>query len=171
MHYIFKHSMHSVKSVRIRSFSGPCFPTFGLNTDHKNSEYGLFSRSDNFNFLNSCYNIISIFSLNVCILPKFQFHIQESETKHLKSSGKRRASTRFHFWTQRWYLFKALSIMSSNFYWIQTSYKTKNRIQSYFCFKINWVGCNRKPLLKLFISITWKANKFSFWRSKDLLFQ
>ena len=36
---------HCVKSVCIRSFSGPCLPTFGLNTDQKNSEYGHFSRS------------------------------------------------------------------------------------------------------------------------------
>ena len=35
-----------VKSVRIRSFYGPYFPTFGLNTDQKNSKYGHFSRSD-----------------------------------------------------------------------------------------------------------------------------
>ena len=54
---------HCVKSVRIRSFSGPYCPTFGLNTercsvslriqsdrmeentDQKNSEYGHFLRS------------------------------------------------------------------------------------------------------------------------------
>ena len=36
---------HCVKSVRIRSFSGPYFPSFGLNTHQKNSEYGHFSRS------------------------------------------------------------------------------------------------------------------------------
>ena len=30
-------------SIRIRSFSGPYFPEFGLNTDQKNSEYGHFS--------------------------------------------------------------------------------------------------------------------------------
>ena len=37
--------IHCVKSVRIRSFSGPYFPAFGLNTDQKNFEYGQFSRS------------------------------------------------------------------------------------------------------------------------------
>ena len=37
--------IHYVK--RIRSFSGPYFLAFGLNTDQKNSEYGHFSRSDN----------------------------------------------------------------------------------------------------------------------------
>ena len=50
-----------MKSVRVRSFSGPYIPAFGLNTerypysvrlrekkDQKNSEYGNFSRSDNF---------------------------------------------------------------------------------------------------------------------------
>ena len=36
---------HCVKSVSTRSFSGPYFPPFGLNTDQKNSEYGLFPRS------------------------------------------------------------------------------------------------------------------------------
>ena len=45
-----------MKSVRIRSFSGPHLPAFGLNTERysvqvrentpqKNSEYGQFSRS------------------------------------------------------------------------------------------------------------------------------
>ena len=33
---------HCVKSVRIRSYSGPYFLAFGLNTDQNNSEYGLF---------------------------------------------------------------------------------------------------------------------------------
>ena len=36
---------HGVKSVRIRSYSGPYFPAFRLNTDQNNSEYGDFSRS------------------------------------------------------------------------------------------------------------------------------
>ena len=35
-----------VKSVRIRSYSGPHFPAFGLYTNHNNSEYGHFLRSD-----------------------------------------------------------------------------------------------------------------------------
>ena len=34
-----------MKKVRIRSFSGPYFSAFGLNTDQKNSEYGHFSRN------------------------------------------------------------------------------------------------------------------------------
>ena len=38
--------IHCVKTVRIRSYSGPYFPAFGLNTDQNNSEYGHFSRSD-----------------------------------------------------------------------------------------------------------------------------
>ena len=37
--------LHCVKSVRIRSYSGPYFPTFELNTDQNNSEYGHFLRS------------------------------------------------------------------------------------------------------------------------------
>ena len=36
---------HCVKSVHIRSYSGPHFPAFGLNTDQKKYEYGHFSRS------------------------------------------------------------------------------------------------------------------------------
>ena len=53
---------HYVKSARIRSFSGPHFPTFGLNTgrysvrmrentDQKNSEYGHFPHSSWYFFL------------------------------------------------------------------------------------------------------------------------
>ena len=34
---------HCVKRVRIRSFSGPYSPAFGLKTDQKNSKYGRFS--------------------------------------------------------------------------------------------------------------------------------
>ena len=37
--------IHCVKSVRIRSYSGPYFPPFRLNTDQNNSEYGHFLRS------------------------------------------------------------------------------------------------------------------------------
>ena len=50
MHH-FRHKQRdtlSMKSVRIRSFSGPYFPTFGLNME-RYSEYGHFSRSDKFN--------------------------------------------------------------------------------------------------------------------------
>ena len=39
---------HCVKSVRFRSYSGPYFSAFGLNTDQNNSEYGHFLRSKNF---------------------------------------------------------------------------------------------------------------------------
>ena len=54
--------IHRVKSVRIRTFSGPWFPVFGLiteryevsqysvrmheNTDQNNSKYGHFTRSE-----------------------------------------------------------------------------------------------------------------------------
>ena len=41
-----------VKGVRIRSYSGPYFPAFGLNTDQNNSEYGHFSRSAMLPFYN-----------------------------------------------------------------------------------------------------------------------
>ena len=46
---------YCVKSVRIWSFFAPYFPTFGLNTDKKNSEYGHFSRS---NALETCVNYV-----------------------------------------------------------------------------------------------------------------
>ena len=36
---------HCLNSVCIRSYSGPHFLAFGLNTDQNNSEYGHFSRS------------------------------------------------------------------------------------------------------------------------------
>ena len=36
---------YCMKNLRIRSFSGPSFPAFGLDTDQNNSEYGHFSRS------------------------------------------------------------------------------------------------------------------------------
>ena len=35
-----------VKSVCIRSYSGPYLPVFGLNTEQNNSEYGHFLRTD-----------------------------------------------------------------------------------------------------------------------------
>ena len=44
-----------VKSVRISSFFAPYFPTFGLNTDKKNTEYGHFSRN---NALETCVNYV-----------------------------------------------------------------------------------------------------------------
>ena len=39
---------HYIKSVRIRSYSGPYFPAFGLKADQNNSEDGHFSRSKQF---------------------------------------------------------------------------------------------------------------------------
>ena len=39
------HELHCVKSIRIWSYSGPHFRTFGLNTDQNNSKYGHFLRS------------------------------------------------------------------------------------------------------------------------------
>ena len=42
---IFDMVLHCVKHARIRSYSGPYFPAFRLNTDQNNSEYGHFLRS------------------------------------------------------------------------------------------------------------------------------
>ena len=50
-------TLHCVKSVRIPSYSGPHFPSFGLNTNQNNFEYGHFLRSQNEN--------LSIFSLRI----------------------------------------------------------------------------------------------------------
>ena len=44
-------SLH--ESVRIRSFSGPCFPAIELNANQKNFEYGDFLRSFSTLFSNS----------------------------------------------------------------------------------------------------------------------
>ena len=38
-------SVKYVKSVRVRSYSGPYFPAFGLNAEQNNSEHGHFLRS------------------------------------------------------------------------------------------------------------------------------
>ena len=40
-------NVHCIISVRIRSYPGPYYPAFGLNTERyqNNSEYGRFSRS------------------------------------------------------------------------------------------------------------------------------
>ena len=43
----FSRYQHGMRSARIRSFSGPYFPSFGLNTDQKNSKYRPFLRSAN----------------------------------------------------------------------------------------------------------------------------
>ena len=48
--------LHCVKSVHIRSYSGPHFLAFGLNTDHNNSIYGHFLRSVD-NPYNSFYRV------------------------------------------------------------------------------------------------------------------
>ena len=41
----FESCLQCIKNVLIRSFSGPYFLSFGLNTDQKDSEYGYFPRS------------------------------------------------------------------------------------------------------------------------------
>ena len=57
---------HCVKSVRIRSYSGPDFPAFGLKTDQNNSKYGHFKRSVFFSIiLLLCYT---------CFRPLFLSH-------------------------------------------------------------------------------------------------
>ena len=68
--------IHCIKSVRIRSYSGPYFPAFGLNsdirsispysgrmwenTDQNNSEYGHFSRSNSFIDITKSLNSFSL---------------------------------------------------------------------------------------------------------------
>ena len=69
---------HCLKSVRIRRYSGPHFPAFGLNTerysvspysvrmqknvDHNNSEYGHFSRS----VLFACFTFLYVAIFSCC---------------------------------------------------------------------------------------------------------
>ena len=63
--------MHCVKSVRIRSLSGPYFSAFELNTERqgpkKSSEYGHFLRSDEFENLDFLDDI----DVNDDLLTKF----------------------------------------------------------------------------------------------------
>ena len=47
LNWVYLRQPHCVKSARIRSFSGRCFPAFGLNTDQANIEYGQFLRTAN----------------------------------------------------------------------------------------------------------------------------
>ena len=70
---------HCVKSVRIRSYSSPHFPAFGLNTDQNNSEYGPFLRSELFGrILNAHVQYSLLFMCNSDYLllfnPMFHFH-------------------------------------------------------------------------------------------------
>ena len=70
----FTSNLDSVKyypaSVHIRSYSGPQFPAFGLNTvqmrknaDQNNSEYGHFSRNETFTVINSMIRSVLIETL------------------------------------------------------------------------------------------------------------
>ena len=70
----FLRTIHCVKNVRIRSFSVPCFPAFGLNTlysvqmrensDQKIAEYGHFLRSELYriNYAKNQYYRIHLFN-------------------------------------------------------------------------------------------------------------
>ena len=61
--------IHCVKSVRIRSYSGPYFPEFGLSTDQNNSEYRHFLCSDNLS-VQSMFTLITSASLKYIIKLK-----------------------------------------------------------------------------------------------------
>ena len=65
--YLYLSSSHCVKSVHIRSFSGPYFPAFGLNTDQKNSEYGHFSHIV-FYLVYKHLKVVSVTFLLVCFV-------------------------------------------------------------------------------------------------------
>ena len=70
--YVFS-KQYCVKRVRIRAFSGPFFPAFGLNTerygmrrvqmrentDQKNSEYGQFAHSSTYQHAH-LYRLLSV---------------------------------------------------------------------------------------------------------------
>ena len=78
---------HCVKSVQIRSCSGPCFAAFGLNMARKNSVVGHFSGSAN-SQLNHCAFTIaaninlmimkSLFSQIMCMLRVLLRHFRIS---------------------------------------------------------------------------------------------
>ena len=71
---------HCTKSVRVRSYSGPYFPAFGLNmspylvrmrenTDQNNSKYGHFSSSDIIsNSLKVSLKSLKVFLINVAAI-------------------------------------------------------------------------------------------------------
>ena len=65
---------HYLKSVPIRSFSGPYFPAYGLNAVQKNSEYGHFSRSV---FFTNVLLYVKTFSMLIEIVPNFVPNFQE----------------------------------------------------------------------------------------------
>ena len=73
---------HCVKSVRIRSYSGPCFPAFRLNTDRNNSEYGHFLRSAYRRF--SCFDIC-LFEYSKTFLLSMNHYIAISQIKNSSS--------------------------------------------------------------------------------------
>ena len=54
---------HCMKSVQIRSFSGPYFPVFEMSADQKNSVFRQFSRSEvaeiALKFLTDCKSLLS----------------------------------------------------------------------------------------------------------------
>ena len=50
-----------MKIVRIRRYSGPHFPTFGLNADQNNSENGHFLRTESLKSVLRFYQISFIF--------------------------------------------------------------------------------------------------------------
>ena len=60
-------SKSNVKCVRIRSFSGRYFPSFGLNTDQKKSEYGNLLRIE----LYVSFTLFEMYSLMACLWGKF----------------------------------------------------------------------------------------------------
>ena len=87
---------HCVKSVRIRSYSGPYFPTFGLNTDRysvsvrmrenmdqNNSEYEHFLRS-----VYVCFReIVETWNNMICEKMFFEFSIFSISTSNFYRSN------------------------------------------------------------------------------------
>ena len=88
---MFKRQKHCVKSVRIRSYSGPHFPAFshirtefspnlgkcGKNADQSNSEYGDFLRSESVKtYLQPrlLSGVLTITYLQDAADPEFRFH-------------------------------------------------------------------------------------------------
>ena len=53
-------TVHCVKCVRIRRYSGPYFLAFGLNTDQNNSEYRHFLHSGTHLKTSTCYSATTL---------------------------------------------------------------------------------------------------------------
>ena len=105
---------HCVKSVRIRSFSGPYFPAFGLNTERYGVSFSIQSEcgkirtsktphTDTFHAV-FCKGVLTTMWLYRCRIPKILFAVPIGKKSIIKLSLSdlvKRAKlklTEIHFW-------------------------------------------------------------------------